>query len=75
MRDSYKELKQIINGARVSSIMKQKTPMTQPVGSELWMCHHCQSLFGQAKKLTKVITCDACWESVETERMFFNHGA
>lgn len=75
MRDSWKELNQIINGARVAAIMKKKTPMANPTEGELWMCHHCQSLFGQAKKLTKTITCDDCWEAVESERMFFNYGA
>lgn len=74
MRDSYKELKQIINGARISAILKQRSAMTQPLDAELWMCHRCESLFGQAKKLTKVITCDECWESAEAERMFFSIG-
>jgi protein-arginine kinase activator protein McsA len=75
VKDSWKELNQIINGARMAAVMKKKTPMSKPAENELWMCHHCQSLFGQAKKLTKTITCDECWESVETERMFFNYGA
>lgn len=73
MKTNLKQIKETAR-ARALHIFSHRVPLHDPTVGQMWMCQVCESTFGQADTVSRIVTCDPCAMRIEAERTFIVTG-